>query len=55
MASFWPFQRRCMGKRCQKPEVIDSTVQEKNITYPVDTKQYRKIITRCWKCLSKKE
>jgi glucokinase len=24
-------------------------VQEKNITYPTDTKQYRKIIARCWK------
>jgi IS5 family transposase len=29
--------------------IIDSTVQEKNITYPTDTKQYRKIILRCWK------
>jgi IS5 family transposase len=29
--------------------VADSTVQEKNVTYPVDTKQYRKIIRRCWK------
>ena len=26
---------------------IDSTVQEKNITYPVDVKQYRKIIKKC--------
>lgn len=42
------------GKRCQEAEVvIDSTVQEKNITYPVDTKQYRKIITRCWKLADK--
>ena len=24
--------------------VVDSTVQEKNVTYPLDTKQYRKII-----------
>ncbi len=42
------------GKRCQETEVvIDSTVQEKNITYPVDTKQYRKIIARCWKLADK--
>ncbi len=38
------------GQRAQEPEVVvDSTVQEKNITYPTDTKQYRKIIARCWK------
>jgi IS5 family transposase len=38
------------GKRSQEEEiVVDSTVQEKNITYPTDTKQYRKIIARCWK------
>lgn len=38
------------GKRCQEKEiVVDSTVQEKNITHPVDTKQYRKIIQACWK------
>lgn len=38
------------GQRAQENElVVDSTVQEKNITYPTDTKQYRKIITRCWK------
>jgi IS5 family transposase len=38
------------GPRAQENEVVvDSTVQEKNVTYPVDTKQYRKIIRRCWK------
>lgn len=38
------------GKRAQEAEiVVDSTVQEKNITHPTDTKQYRKIIARCWK------
>ena len=38
------------GERAQESEVvIDSTVQEKNVTYPLDTKQYRKIIIRCWK------
>jgi IS5 family transposase len=33
----------------EKEVVIDSTVQEKNVTYPTDTKLHRKIITRCWK------
>lgn len=28
---------------------IDTTVQEKNITYPTDDKLYKKIITKCWK------
>ena len=29
--------------------IIDSTVQEKNITFPTDTKLYRKIIQRLWR------
>jgi IS5 family transposase len=33
--------------------VIDSTVQEKNVTYPVDTKLHRKIIIRCWKLVDR--
>lgn len=38
------------GQRVKETEiVVDSTVQEKNITYPIDTKQYRKIILQCWK------
>jgi IS5 family transposase len=38
------------GEKAAEPEVvIDSTVQEKNVTHPTDTKQYRKIIARCWK------
>ncbi len=38
------------GERAQEKEVvIDSTVQEKNVTYPTETKLYRKVITRCWK------
>jgi IS5 family transposase len=38
------------GERAKESEVVvDSTVQEKNVTYPLDTKQYRKIIMRCWK------
>ena len=28
---------------------IDTTVQEKNITYPTDDKLYKKIIKKCWK------
>ncbi len=28
---------------------IDTTVQEKNITYPTDDKLYKKIISKCWK------
>jgi transposase, IS5 family len=27
---------------------IDTTVQEKNITYPTDDKQYKKVIKKCW-------
>ena len=30
--------------------VIDTTVQEKNITFPTDTKLRMKVIRRCWKC-----
>lgn len=38
------------GEKAQEKEVvIDSTVQEKNVTYPTDTKLHRKIIVRCWK------
>jgi IS5 family transposase len=33
---------------------VDTTVQEKNITYPTDDKQYKKIIKKCWK-ISEKE
>jgi IS5 family transposase len=28
---------------------VDTTVQEKNITYPTDDKLYKKIIKQCWK------
>jgi transposase, IS5 family len=28
---------------------VDTTVQEKNITYPTDDKQYKKIIKKCWR------
>lgn len=38
------------GEKALESEVmIDTTAQEKNITYPTDTKLYRKIIARCWK------
>ena len=34
---------------CEKEVVIDTTVQEKNITYPTDVKLYKKIIDKCIK------
>jgi IS5 family transposase len=38
------------GDQAQEPEVVvDTTVQEKNITYPTDSKLAHKIIRRCWK------
>ncbi len=33
----------------EKEVVVDTTVQEKNITHPTDTKLTHKIIRRCWK------
>jgi len=37
------------GKKAEEAEVvIDSTVQEKAVTYPTDTKLCRRIIERCW-------
>ena len=39
---------RINGKDGQQPDgVTDTTVQEKNITYPTDSKLYRKIINKC--------
>ncbi len=32
---------------------VDTTVQEKNITYPTDDKLYKKIIAKCWKIADK--
>jgi IS5 family transposase len=32
---------------------VDTTVQEKNITYPTDDKLYKKIIKKCWKISDK--
>lgn len=38
------------GDALQEREiVVDTTVQEKNITHPTDTKLYHQIIKRCWK------
>jgi transposase, IS5 family len=38
------------GEKAKASEVVvDTTVQEKNITYPTDTKLAHKIIRRCWK------
>jgi IS5 family transposase len=38
------------GDKAQEKEVVvDTTVQEKNITYPTDSKLAHKIIGRCWK------
>ena len=38
------------GRKALKKEVvIDTTVQEKNITYPTEGKLYRKVIERCWR------
>ena len=46
---------RINGEDRFDPDVsIDTTVQEKNITYPTDNKLHRKIITRC-KAISEKE
>ncbi len=32
--------------KCEKEVLVDSTVQEKNITYPTDVKQYRKLLKK---------
>ncbi len=34
---------------------VDTTVQEKNITYPTDDKLYKKIIKKCWKIAGEEE
>jgi IS5 family transposase len=44
------------GKDAQESEVvIDTTVQEKNVTYPTDTKLYRKVIDACGQIARKEE
>ena len=37
----------------EREVVIDTTVQEKNITFPTDTKLRVKVIRRCWKMAAK--
>lgn len=45
---------RINGKDAEEEHVsVDTTVQEKNITYPIDAKLHRKIIAKC-KAISKK-
>lgn len=45
-----PVTTQLHGKAAQEKEVVvDTTVQEKNITHPTDTKLMHKIIRRCWK------
>lgn len=34
---------------------VDTTVQEKNVTYPADDKLYKIIITKCWKIADKEK
>jgi IS5 family transposase len=42
------------GEKSLEPDVvIDTTVQEKNITFPTDTKLRVKVIRRCWKLADK--
>lgn len=37
------------GEEAQENEIqVDTTVQEKNITFPTDTKPHKKIIEKCW-------
>ena len=44
------------GKHAMEKEVtIDTTVQEKNITFPTDVKLHRKIIERCWEIADSEE
>lgn len=33
----------------EKEACIDTTVEEKNITFPTDDKLHRKVVERCWK------
>jgi len=44
------------GKKAEESEVVaDTTVQEKNITYPTDTKLQIKVIKFCWAVAEKEE
>ena len=37
----------------EKEVLIDTTVQEKNITFPTDTKLHKEVIEGCWKIAAK--
>ncbi len=39
----------------EKEVLIDTTVQEKNITFPTDSKLHKKIIESCWKISDKED
>ena len=39
----------------EKEVLVDTTVQEKNITFPTDTKLHKKIIEGCWKIAEKED
>ena len=48
MARILAMTARVRGKKAVGKEVIfDTTVQEKNITFPTDAKLHRKIISQC--------
>ena len=40
-------------ERLEREVIIDTTVQEKNITFPTDTKLRVKVMSRCWKLASR--
>jgi transposase, IS5 family len=47
---------RINGDDSNDPDVsVDTTVQEKNITFPTDSKLHRKIITKCWQIAEKEQ
>src|SRR6478609_8106981 len=39
----------------EKEVIVDTTVQEKNITHPTDVKLYSRIIEHCWRIADKEE
>jgi transposase, IS5 family len=47
---------RINGDDSNDPDVsVDTTVQEKNITFPTDSKLHRKIISKCWQIAQKEQ
>lgn len=50
VALIFSLTARMHGKKCQEQEiVVDTTVQEKQVSFPTDSKLHRKVIVRCWK------